>query len=127
MITGKCECGSVTYEADAVRPTVNFCHCSQCRRTSGHLWAATRADLDKFRLTSQQTLTWYVSSDHAKRGFCNACGSSLFYKINDADHIGIAAGSIDEPTGLQAGQHIFTASKGDYYDINDGLPQLRTY
>lgn len=124
MVTGRCECGSVTFEANEVRPTVNFCHCSQCRRTSGHQWAATRADNDKFRLTSSDTLKWYVSSDIAKRGFCSNCGSSLFYQVNDADHIGIAAGCIDAPTGLTGGKHIFTASKGDYYDIADGLQQV---
>jgi hypothetical protein len=122
---GGCECGSVRFEADDVRDTVNFCHCGQCRRTSGHQWAATRADNDKFRLTSGSTLRWYASSDSAKRGFCGNCGSSLFYQVNDADHIGIAAGCIDEPTGLTGGKHIFTDSKGDYYDIADGLPQVK--
>lgn len=124
MITGRCECGSVKFEADEVRQTVNFCHCGQCRRTSGHHWAATRADLGKFRISSGETLKWYVSSDIAKRGFCGTCGSSLFYKVNDADHIGIAAGCIDEPTGLTGGRHIFTGFKGDYYEIADGLPQV---
>jgi len=124
-VTGKCECGAVRFEAQDVRQSVSFCHCSQCRRTSGHHWAATRADNDKFQLTSSDALKWYASSDFAKRGFCGTCGSSLFYQVNDADHIGIAAGCIDEPTGLTGGKHIFTASKGDYYDIADTLPQIR--
>ena len=98
-ITGRCECGSIRFEADEIRPTVNYCHCSQCRRTSGHHWAATRADHDKFRLTASETLKWYESSDIAKRGFCSNCGSSLFFQPNGVDHIGIAAGCIDEPTG----------------------------
>lgn len=125
MHKGRCECGSIRFEADEVRPTVNFCHCSQCRRTSGNLWAATRADNDKFRLTSSDSLKWYASSDFAKRGFCSDCGSSLFYKVNDADHIGIAAGCFNEPTGLTGAKHIFTDSKGDYYEIADGLPQVK--
>lgn len=124
MIAGRCEYGSVKFEADQVRDTVNFCHCGQCRRTSGHHWAVTRAELDKFRITSGETLKWYVSSSIAKRGFCGTCGSSLFYQVNDADHIGIAAGCIDEPTGLTGGRHIFTGFKGDYYEIADGLPQV---
>ncbi|MDG1430664.1 MAG: GFA family protein [Paracoccaceae bacterium] len=124
-VKGKCECGAVRFEAEDVRETVHFCHCSQCRRTSGHQWAATRADNDKFRFISDETLKWYASSEIAKRGFCGTCGSSLFYQVNGADHIGIAAGCIDEPTGLVGGKHIFTASKGDYYDIADGLPQVK--
>ena len=32
-------------------------------------------------------------------------------------------GCLDRPTGLREQLHIFTAHKGDYYDIADGLPQ----
>jgi hypothetical protein len=39
----------------------------------------------------------------------------------------ILAASIDEPTGLRVTCHIFVDSKGDYYDINDGLPQFTGY
>jgi hypothetical protein len=31
-------------------------------------------------------------------------------------------GAFDEPTGLRLAGHIFTAEKGDYYGIADGLP-----
>ncbi len=123
-VTGHCACGAVIFEADAIRPTPVFCHCSQCRRTSGHYWAASRAALSDFRLTRQDGLKWYDSSDFARRGFCTHCGSSLFYQVNDADHIGIAAGSLDQPSGLAGGRHIFTRFKGGYYDIADGLPQV---
>ena len=123
-VIGGCLCGAVRFEAADARPTVTFCHCSQCRRTSGHHWAATRAPLAKFRLTKDEGLKWFRSSDWAQRGFCGHCGSSLFYRLDEGDGIGIAAGSIDEPTGLAPGKHIFTASKGDYYDIADGLPQV---
>jgi hypothetical protein len=32
-------------------------------------------------------------------------------------------GAFDGSTGLQLQRHIFVAEKGDYYSINDGLPQ----
>ena len=34
-----------------------------------------------------------------------------------------ALGALDGPTGLRLEKHIFTADKGDYYDIADDLPQ----
>ena len=34
-----------------------------------------------------------------------------------------ALGAIDGPTGLTLEKHIFTDTKGDYYQIADGLPQ----
>ncbi|WP_299923236.1 GFA family protein [uncultured Pelagimonas sp.] len=128
MITGKCDCGKVSFSVPAVRKTVTACHCSQCRRASGHIWASTQAsDVTDLTFANDEGLTWYASSDFAKRGFCKFCGSSLFYRLNTEPGIAIAAGCIDTPTGLQMGKHIFVADKGDYYEIKDGLEQLDTH
>ena len=113
--TGQCECGGVRFSVRNPRPTVTVCHCGQCRRTSGHLWAATRADDVDITFHARETLSWFASSDHAKRGFCNRCGSSLFYKPNGSTHMGIAAGSLDRPTEMTLTRHIYLADKGDYY------------
>lgn len=127
MIKGKCECGAVSFEVETVRETVTVCHCSQCRRTSGHLWAATRAPFDTVKFTNDQGLEWYKSSDFAKRGFCRHCGSSLFYRMNDEDGVGIAAGCLEPPTNLKVGKHIFVKDKGDYYEITDDAPQIEKF
>ncbi len=127
MVKGRCDCGAVSFEVEAVRETVTICHCSQCRRTSGHLWAATHAAYDKVNFTSDQGLEWYHSSDFAKRGFCKNCGSSLFYRMNDEEGIGIAAGCLDLPTALKTGRHIFVKDKGDYYEIAGNAPQIEKY
>jgi hypothetical protein len=47
--------------------------------------------------------------------------------MNDEDGIGIAAGCIDNTTGMEVGKHIFVASKGDYYEITDSVCQLDTH
>ena len=40
--------------------------------------------------------------------------------------ISFSLGAIDGGTGLRLDRHIFTASKGDYYDIADSVPQRET-
>ncbi|TCT36164.1 GFA family protein [Martelella mediterranea] len=125
MIKGRCECGAVAFEVDAVRDTVTVCHCSQCRRTSGHLWASTHAPFDKLTFLNDEGLRWYASSDTAKRGFCAQCGSSLFYRMNDETGIGIAAGCLDDTSALRIGKHIFVADKGDYYSLPDDAEILK--
>ena len=122
--TARCECGSVTFRVTKTREQVTFCHCSQCRRTSGHYWASTRADLSDVIFDKDETLVWFQSSDHARRGFCSVCGASLFYQPIGAQHLGIAAGSFDSPTGFTPGKHIFTADCGDYYSIPDDAPHF---
>lgn len=122
MISGRCECGAVALEVDQVRPGVTVCHCSQCRRMSGHLWASTHAPFDALRVLRDDGLRWYASSEFARRGFCNTCGASLFYRMNDEDWIGIAAGCLDETPGLGISDHIFVSCKGTYYEIACGRP-----
>ncbi|KZK93806.1 Glutathione-dependent formaldehyde-activating enzyme [Pseudovibrio sp. Ad46] len=127
MITGKCDCGKVSFQVEEVRDTVTICHCSQCRRTSGHVWASTHAPSEELSFIADEGLTWYASSDFAKRGFCKFCGSSLFYKMNDKNNIAIAAGCLDAPTNLKISKHIFVKDKGDYYEITDGAPQIEKF
>lgn len=124
-ISGRCECGAVSFEATGVRETVTVCHCSQCRRTSGHLWASTHAPFDSVTFLEDRGLRWFASSETAKRGFCQHCGSSLFYRMNDETGIGIAAGCIDDTSDLRLGKHIFVSSKADYYPEPDDAPLFR--
>ena len=102
-----------------MRP-VTGCHCEQCRRTSGHHVAATAAPREA--VTVDGEVTWYVSSERARRGFCGTCGSNLFWD-GPGSHLSIMAGTLDRPSGLRMAGHIFMASKGDYYEVADGLPQ----
>jgi hypothetical protein len=121
--TGGCLCGAVRYEvAGPLRPVV-LCHCTQCRRSTGHFMAATAARHRDFRLREAPELRWFVSSDSARRGFCGRCGSTLFWQGEGRDYVSIAAGTLDGATGLQSACHIHVADKGDYYSIADGVPQ----
>jgi hypothetical protein len=125
--SGACLCGSVTYEVSGPLSDVLYCHCAQCRKTSGHYCAATSCKREHLDITVSEGLRWYQSSDEAKRGFCNQCGSSLFWDYRDAPSISIFPGSLDLPTGLKADAHIFVADASDYYSIDDGLPQHADY
>lgn len=124
---GSCLCGAVAFEVSGAREAVSFCHCGQCRKVSGHFWAATHAPFSALSFTEDRGLKWYASSEWAKRGFCKECGSSLFYRMNGEEGIGIAAGSLDPPTELTPGRHIFVADKGDYYQIADDAPHIDKY
>lgn len=117
--TGSCLCGAITYRVTGpVRPVV-ACHCTQCRKATGHHVAATSVPRDQIEV--QGPVTWYQSSDFARRGFCPTCGSHLFWDGPGAN-LAIMVGTMDSPTGLTLTGHIYTDDKGDYYDIADGLP-----
>jgi hypothetical protein len=71
----------------------------------------------------QGEVTWFQSSPEARRGFCGTCGSSLFWD-GPGRYLSIHAGTFDGITGLELAGHIFTADKGDYYEIHDPLPKF---
>ena len=122
---GGCLCGGVRYEAEGPLRDVIACHCSQCRKTSGHFVAATQVPSENLRLVESATLRWYRSSQSAERGFCERCGGNLFWResVPGSKFTSIMAGTLDTPTGLRIMQHIYTADKSDYYDIDDKAPQ----
>lgn len=123
LTSGGCLCGAVRYRIDGPLRDIVMCHCEQCRRTSGHVVAATAVPATALQLTEKKGLRWYQSSDIAQRGFCSICGSSLFWQPVEADRVAVMAGTLDGPTGLKTKQHIFVEFAGDYYALNDDLPK----
>lgn len=122
--SGSCLCGRVRFTTLRPLRGVVYCHCSQCRKQTGHHYAATNVAESHLEVEGADAITWYRSSAFARRGFCSTCGSALFWKSDGADDISILTGAFDAPTGLGGQAHIFVADKGDYYEISDGLPQF---
>ncbi len=123
MPKGSCLCGAVTIEVEGELAPPDACHCSQCRRQSGHVWASTDVPEERLTITGGDNITWYQASEKVRRGFCKTCGSYLFWDPIHHPRTAVAMGAFDAPTGTQLESHIYVADKGDYYDIGDGLPQ----
>ncbi len=122
--SGHCLCGAVDYKVSGELRPIMFCHCEQCRRTSGHFMAATACRPEQLKIDGEENIKWYRASPTAERGFCQHCGSNLFWRPEHGKHWSIWAGSLERPTGLKTSRHIYVHMKSDYYDIDDGLPQF---
>jgi len=73
-LTGGCLCGAIRYSADTMPFASDYCHCTQCRRSSGGpvgIWMDFKAGQVSWSGTRP---TNYESSEHVKRGFCPNCG-----------------------------------------------------
>ncbi len=123
MHHASCLCGAVQIEVEGDLPAPDACHCSICRKISGHYFTASDVPRDRVHIRGEDHVTWYQSSEKVRRGFCATCGATLFFDPLHRDWIGIAMGAFDTPTETRLKMHIFTADKGDYYEISDGLPQ----
>jgi hypothetical protein len=123
MHLGSCLCGVIRFQVEGDLNPPDACHCSQCRKSSGHFWASTDVARSALHIQGEESLVWYASSERVRRGFCRQCGSSLFWDPIHRDKIAVAMGAFEAPTQTRLHMHIFVADKGDYYDIADDLPQ----
>ncbi|MFB1484619.1 GFA family protein [Corallococcus sp. RDP092CA] len=126
MHRGSCLCGAVRFTVAGELPAPDACHCGKCRKHSGHYFVSTDVPRSAVAIEGAEKISWFQSSEKARRGFCSVCGSSLFWDPLHRDWIGVAMGAFDTPTHTRIALHIYMAHKGDYYDVADGARQFDT-
>jgi hypothetical protein len=122
---GACHCGAVQFEVEGKVRDALACHCRQCRKVTGHYWAASAVPVARFRVTEGRGLRWYRSSPAAQRGFCAECGATLFWlpeadAVFDwgtpAEHaISFSPAALNGPLTIHVSEHIYRHDAGDYY------------
>ena len=123
MHRGSCLCRAVRFTIDAELDQPNACHCTECRKQTGHFLASVSIPRTALQIDGAKAVRWYHSSAKVRRGFCGTCGSTLFWDPVHHNWIAVAMGAFDGPTNTSLALHIFVAEKADYYAIADGLPQ----
>ena len=73
---GGCLCGAVRYRVAGPLSDVVACHCSQCRKVSGHYWASTDIPRSALKVNGEHNVAWFRSSEKVQRGFCSTCGAT---------------------------------------------------
>ncbi|MDD7910036.1 GFA family protein [Pseudovibrio exalbescens] len=125
---GGCLCGKVRYTANTDRQDLSRCHCKQCRQWGGAFDSLGLKHANLTITSGEELIKWYLSSDVARRGFCQECGTNLFWQADRhpewSQFIAVSAGTLDEPTNTVLTKHIFCAHNGDYYEITDDLTQF---
>ena len=122
-----CLCGGIQLKTKGPLRHVSNCHCRQCMKTHGNYAAYTNTPEKDIKFIKKKTLKWYRSSKKAKRGFCNKCGASMFFKRLGSENISIAAGMFKNPTKLKTRMNIFVEGKLDYYNLDSRLLKFSRY
>jgi hypothetical protein len=118
--SGKCMCGAVSFVARGIKPELaSTCHCEMCQRWAGGPWIAIFVKAIDFE--GDEALTWFQSSDIAKRAFCSRCGSSLFWRLTaEGKYQGttsVALGALDDRSGVTLTKEWFIDRKPDGYSF----------
>ena len=125
-IHGSCLCGAVAFSMQLPSKWCAHCHCSMCRKAHGAgyvTWVGFEQDQVTFRPDNKQ-LNWYESSQGAQRGFCQQCGSSLFFRSEKwAGELHVALGAIDDEIDRHPQANVFFDKHVDWMPIDDSLKQ----
>ena len=115
-----CLCGRVRLEAKNISTHVHACHCSMCRKWGGGPLLAVDCGTE-VTFHGEENISVYDSSEWAERGFCNHCGSHLFYKLKANGQYVVPAGLVDTSTSDFSfeGQIFIDEKPSWYYFGND--------
>lgn len=121
--TGKCLCGAVGFTVAVCDTKSGACHCDMCRKWVGGPYMATNCGTD-VTFTSEENITRYDSSDWGARGFCNKCGTSLFYYLKPKSEYHMPVGLFDNQDEFVFDHQIFIDEKPDYYDFANDTSKM---
>ncbi len=121
-LQGSCLCGAVALVAEQVETDIHSCHCSMCRTWSGGPLLA--ASVGGVSFSGEENITRYRSSEWAERGFCNRCGTNLYYWLESADHYVISTGVFKDADQFHLSGEIFIDEKPSTYSFTGDHPRL---
>lgn len=106
MTTGRCLCGSVTYELTGDLLATAVCHCDHCQRQGGSAFSVNLVAHES-QLTVHGELRTYEERGernddvYVRRKFCPSCGSPIVSELSkSAGIIAIKAGTLDDKSAV---------------------------
>ena len=128
MPKGQCHCGAVRYEMPAETIHRALCHCRDCRRHAGApvvAWGLVSRDQLKVEGETKE----YASSEHGRRHFCPACGTSLFYTSEQVfpGQIDVQIATLDDPDAIRPEAQIQVAERIGWMAHAHALPEFERY
>lgn len=122
-LSGRCLCGAVRFSLTPTTRNVGVCHCSMCRRWAAGPFMVLDHD-GPVTFEGGENIGTYKSSEWGERAFCKTCGTSLYWKMSEAEHFAVSAGALDSQDGLSFTSEIFIDEKPAYYAFADDTQKM---
>ena len=123
QMTGHCLCGAVTYKTEIEDRELGVCHCSMCRRWAGGPFFVLTAKRG-IEFHGAEHVGVFRSSDYGERGFCKACGTTLFWRMQDGSHTVISAMTADDLSAVKLSHEIFIDEKPEFYSFSQDTKKM---
>jgi len=118
-----CLCGRVKIEVINLNPKFTVCHCDTCRKWGGGPFFAVQCGTE-VEIQGAEHITEYNSSAWATRGFCAACGTHLFYRLNKSVGYNIPVGLFSKDNDFVMTMQYFSYQRPDYYCFSNQTEEM---
>ena len=124
VAVGGCRCGAVAVRASEDPTGVVYCHCQDCRKSSG-------APVSLFVGYHTGQVEWlqgeprvYESSPGVYRSFCGRCGAPVSFEDERLPgETYLPVGIFDDPETFEPERHEWVSRRLRWFDVPDGLPR----
>jgi hypothetical protein len=120
---GRCLCGEVAFEFDGSISSIELCHCTRCRRSTGSAFAAEfYVNPARFRWTRGESLISVYEAPILRNppayrvSFCRNCGTQVPTVRDGAAVISIPAGLVEEPLDARVSDQIFIGMRASWFE-----------
>ena len=127
-ITGGCLCGAVRYTAEAEAASATVCHCRDCQKFTGSVFAALIM-VPKAALTLTGPVKTFTgvggSGKPILRHFCPECGSSIAEEPGTRPGMVIlTVGTFDDPSVATPAREIFRDDAVPWVQVQGDIPRF---
>ena len=129
MLNGRCSCGTVRYAVLDAFVYAGYCHCSQCRASSGSAFTSF-AGIERAKLEVREgaeDITVFEKNPDDLVSFCRRCGSVLFSAVRAGSFVHLMLGTLEGDPSIRPSFHIFVGSKAPWHEITDALPRYEEH
>jgi hypothetical protein len=120
---GACLCGAVHVSAKTRSNSISACHCTICRKWGGGPLLAVECE-GEVDFEGAEHISVFSSSEWAERGFCQKCGTHLFYRLKQEEHYAIPVGIFDGSGEWRLAEQIFIEQKPSFYSFAEKTKNL---
>jgi len=126
-LTGQCLCATIQFAVDGPDKGCAHCHCESCRRAHGAPMVTWVVMADTgFEIVTGK-ITWYESSPGTERGFCDICGTTMFFRSKRCPgEIHIARANLLGELDIRPAYHVFYDQRAGWWSTEDKLTILNS-
>lgn len=132
MSEGGCACGAVRYRLESDPLIVHCCHCLDCQRQTGSAFVLNALiEGDRVTLLSGAPEPVAVPTDSGRPHDiyrCPRCQTAVWSDYGRRPWLRfVRVGTLDDPSALSPGVHIYTRSKQPWIEPPEDVPQFEAY